>query len=135
MHPTIYKASLMRIEHINITVPLDLLERVKEFYCTVFGLVDGYRPKFSRAGYWLYSDCDPIIHLTASDAGKVSRDTGYFDHFAIQTTGLTAVISCLQELQIKYSIEHLHDIGMTQLFFKDPAGVGVEANFKEESGI
>ena len=95
----------------------------------------GYRPDFARSGYWLYNEGGPIIHLTASDSFIQTTNTGCFDHFAIQTTGLKNVVSRLEELQIEYSVEHLRDIGMTQLFFRDPSGVGVEANFKEESGI
>ena len=123
----------MHIEHINISAPMELLIKTKEFYCNVFGLVDGHRPNFTRAGFWLYSDGKPLIHLTESDVDFQSNITqGYFDHFAFQLSGLEDFIANLQSLKIRYKIENVRETGMTQLFIKDPTGIGVEASFLGE---
>jgi len=123
----------MHIEHINISAPMDLLVKTKEFYCEIFDLVEGYRPDFSRAGFWLYAGSKPLIHLTESDEHFASAKQSYFDHFALQATGLQRMLSKLTTLEIEYQVDHLPEIGMTQLFLKDPAGTGVEANFINES--
>ena len=123
----------MHIEHINISGPMDLLVKTKEFYCDVFSLVEGFRPGFSRAGFWLYSDGKPLIHLTESNEHfPDNMKQGCFDHFAFQVTGLEEILRKLSALDISYQIEHLREIGMTQIFLKDPTGTGVEANFVNE---
>ena len=123
----------MHIEHINISAPMELLIKTKEFYCNVFGLVDGHRPNFARAGFWLYSDGKPLVHLTESDEDVQSHITqGYFDHFALQLSGLEDFIANLKSLEISYKIENVRETGMTQLFIKDPTGIGVEASFLGE---
>lgn len=123
----------MQIDHINISAPIDLLRETKDFYCTLFGLAEGHRPNFSRAGFWLYSDGKPLIHLTESNEHFATAKQGYFDHVAFQVTGLEEFLLKLKSLDISYYSDQLFEIGMTQLFFKDPTGTGVEANFLTES--
>lgn len=123
----------MHIEHINISAPTELLERVKEFYCDLFNLVEGFRPTFTRAGYWLYADKSPLVHLTESNEHYHNEKQGYLDHVTFQTTGLRKMLTKLEALGIEYETDQLDEIGMTQLFFKDPAGIGLEANFLNES--
>ena len=54
----------MQLDHINIRAPGELLEEVKDFYCGLFGLEDGFRPDFGQGGYWLYSEDRPVVHLS-----------------------------------------------------------------------
>ncbi len=122
----------MHIDHINISAPTELLEKVKVFYCDVFGLQEGFRPNFKRNGFWLYADNNPIIHLTESNEHFGNDRQGFLDHIAFQFTGLAAVLEKLNLLGVEYSIDHLSEIGMTQIFFNDPAGIGIEANFLAE---
>jgi len=123
----------MHIEHINICAPMELLVKTKDFYCGLFDLVEGYRPDFSRAGFWLYSGDKPLIHLTESDTHQANPERGYFDHVAFQVTGLSKMISRLRAQNVEYRLARIPEIGMTQIFLSDPAGTGVEANFIEES--
>lgn len=122
----------MHIEHFNISAPKDLIEQLKEFYCDVFELVEGFRPAFSRSGYWLYSGENALVHLTESTEHYPLEKPSYFDHITFQTTGLSCLLSKLEFLGVKYETDHLPEIGMTQVFFKDPAGTGLEANFLDE---
>jgi catechol 2,3-dioxygenase-like lactoylglutathione lyase family enzyme len=57
----------MHIDHINIATPMELLERVRDFYCSVLDLREGFRPNFSQRGFWLYADDKPLIHLSESN--------------------------------------------------------------------
>lgn len=119
----------MKIDHINISAPLPLLEEVRAFYCQVFGLVENFRPKFSRKGYWLYAGDSPLVHLMESDHHHACEKQPYLDHVAFQLSGLNTVVASLESLGVEYRLSYLPEIDMTQLFFKDPAGNGLEANF------
>ena len=123
----------MFIEHINISAPEALLLREKQFFCRVFGLEEGFRPKFSRQGYWLYSGDKALVHLTVSDKHQASTPQDCLDHIAFQMKGLPKLLQTLSELQLGYETDSLPEIGMTQIFFSSPAGVGLEANFIDEA--
>lgn len=41
------------LNHFNITAPGELLEKVRDFYVEVLGLIVGERPGFRRNGFWL----------------------------------------------------------------------------------
>lgn len=131
----------MHIEHINISAPVEILIKTRDFYCDVFGLVNGHRPNFKRAGFWLYSDGKPLIHLTESNLTESNEDfqvnitQGYFDHFAFQLSGLGDFIANLESLKMTYKIEYLRETGVTQVFIRDPSGIGVEASFPGESQV
>ena len=116
----------MHIDHINISAPAELLEKVRNFYCDVLDLTEGSRPKFSSNGYWLYSEGEAIVHLSESSDRNGGEKQGYFDHFALQTAELLFIIERLNEYGVEYRKVHLPEIGLSQLFFKDPVGTGVE---------
>ena len=123
----------MHIEHFNICAPKELLEKVKAFYCEIFDLKEGFRPNFERKGYWLYSGESPLVHLTESNSHFESDRPYYLDHITFQLTGLNILLEKLASINVEYKTDHLPEIGMTQIFFKDPAGVGLEVNFIDES--
>jgi 4-hydroxyphenylpyruvate dioxygenase-like putative hemolysin len=124
----------MYIHHINISAPSDKLKQTRDFYCSVFNLTDGYRPTFNSnsKGYWLYANDIPLIHLTESDKHYQNNKQGYFDHIAFQTTGLFNMVRNLKSMGVLYEVDYLPEINMTQLFFKDLLGIGVEVNFVDE---
>ena len=123
----------MHIEHINISAPIVLLENVKTFYCDIFNLKEGFRPKFKRNGFWLYSEESAILHLTESYEHNSSEGRSYLDHIAFQTTGLKILLERLKYLNVEYTCGSLPEVGMTQVFFKDPAGLTIEVNFLSEA--
>jgi catechol-2,3-dioxygenase len=122
----------MKIDHINISAPMRLLEQVRDFYCEIFGLEDGFRPAFSRPGFWLYADDKPLIHLIESNSHFASERPGYLDHVAFRLTGLVELVARLEAAKVSYRLSQRPELNMTQLFFKDPAGTGLEANFTGE---
>jgi len=123
----------MHIEHINISAPFELIKVVKVFYCELFGLHEGFRPSFTSRGFWLYEGGNALVHLTECNKKPLGEKPGYLDHIAFQLTGLCRFKDNLEKLNIKYTVDSLPEIGMTQLFFKDPAGTGLEVNFKNEA--
>jgi catechol 2,3-dioxygenase-like lactoylglutathione lyase family enzyme len=118
----------MHIDHINIKAPSGLLKEVRDFYCHVLGLAEGFRPKFHSGGFWLYADGKAIIHLSESSGHHGDGLQGSFDHFAIRVDELSAITERLDKIGLVYTTVQLSEIGLTQLFFKDPAGTGVEVN-------
>ena len=54
------------VHHFNIRAPQAELIVLRDFYSDVVGLSLGPRPPFRSAGFWLYADGVPILHLTAA---------------------------------------------------------------------
>jgi catechol 2,3-dioxygenase-like lactoylglutathione lyase family enzyme len=125
------------LNHFNITAPIELLEKVRDFYVEVLGLVVGDRPDFMRKGFWLYAGDDPIVHLTVCEGGdaRANGESGpnFFDHIAFSCKGLSGVIERLNHLNIPYEVAEIPSLGQLQIFLRDPASVGVELNFVNES--
>jgi catechol 2,3-dioxygenase-like lactoylglutathione lyase family enzyme len=93
------------------------------------GLEVGYRPELSFAGVWLYAGGEPIVHIIS---GKpiAGRDTGAVDHLALKATGsVDESIDKIKAHGVEYTMRKLERTGVTQVFFRDPDGVGVELNF------
>lgn len=125
------------LSHFNITAPYALLEKVRDFYVEVLGLVVGERPNFMRKGFWLYAGQEPIVHLTDCDEADARADgqsaPGFFDHIAFSCQGLRRVIDRLVRLDIPYEVVEIPSLGQIQVFLHDPSGMGVELNFVNES--
>jgi catechol-2,3-dioxygenase len=122
----------MRLHHINIKAPRELLEQEKDFFCEVLGLREGNRPNFSSKGYWLYADDKAIVHLSESEEHFNNEKQGYFDHVAFQTTNLEKLIQILEVRKIEFSTVYLPEIEMTQVFLTAPSSTGIEINFENE---
>jgi catechol-2,3-dioxygenase len=123
----------MNIDHINISAPAHLIEDLRDFYCSVLNLVEGFRPNFGDRGHWLYRGDKALVHLSESDRHSPADRQGCLDHVAFQTKGLADMTARLRELGIEYRRHFISDIGMTQLFIEDPAGICIEINFPGES--
>jgi len=125
----------MHIDHINIKAPEALLEQVRRFYCEVLGLRKGFRPAFSTAGYWLYAGEQPLVHLSVGPESSGAGCSGHLDHIAFQASGLRDVLQRLERLGVEYRSSYIDELDLTQLFLKDPAGTGLEVNFKGEGPL
>ncbi len=112
---------------------MDLLTQLRDFYCNILGLTEGFRPQSTIRGFWLYSGERALLHLAESNEHFSNERQGYLDHIAFQTTGLKQVVEKLNTNMIPFSHDYFPEINMTQLFFKDPAGTGIEINFVNES--
>jgi catechol 2,3-dioxygenase-like lactoylglutathione lyase family enzyme len=125
------------LHHFNITAPSELIEKVRDFYVEVLGLAVGERPSFRRRGFWLYSHDAPLVHLTACDEmdARATDEIGlnFFDHIAFSCEGLAGLIMRLKQLKIAYEVIEIASLRQIQVFVHDPAGVGVELNFVNES--
>jgi len=79
---------------------------------------------------WLYDQSGrPIIHFRIMAAE--SDSTGPIDHVALDCHGLTSVIERLKAHNIEFRVANVQP-GVTLVLVKDPHGVMLELNFKEE---
>lgn len=119
------------LDHFNLRAPRSMLERLRDFYRDVVGLVDGERPPFNHYGFWMYAGERAVLHLSADDtafAGDAApRST--FDHVAFACSGHAETERRLREAGIAYRTAIVPATGQAQIFLRDPAGNGVELNF------
>ncbi len=122
------------LNHYNLRAPRELLDKLKEFYCEVVGLELGQRPPLEGSGYWLYAGGQDVLHLSQTHPGetRVTHVATTFDHVAFTCTGRPETETRLQRHNIPFETAHMPLTGKVQLFFKDPAGNGVELNFAKE---
>lgn len=118
------------IDHINITTSEAIIEQCRVFYADILELTIGARPPFRSRGYWLYSGANPIVHLTIADADRPAPPPAPLDHIAFACANLDAVLARLNAFAIPFELDRVPDSGEAQLFLRDPAGVGLELNFR-----
>jgi catechol-2,3-dioxygenase len=125
--------SVTGFNHYNLRAHRATLDSLRDFYVTVVGLQDGQRPPFNNFGYWLYAGPQAVLHLTEArpDEERPAGVINTFDHVAFSCTNLAEFEAHLQRLNIAYRSSHVPLTGQRQLFFRDPAGNGVELNFAE----
>jgi catechol-2,3-dioxygenase len=121
---------IIELDHYNLKAPAELLAELKVFYTEVIGLQEGFRPKFRSSGIWLYASDRALLHLTEAELAPGGVN-GAFNHIAFKCVGLEQMVAKLDRLSIEYTVSEVQQLGQTQLFLKDPAGVGVELNFSE----
>lgn len=127
--------SVCGLNHFNITASRALIEQVKHFYTAVIGLKLGPRAQLANDGYWLYAGRMPIVHLSVQPgmATSLKMPKGYFNHISLSCVGLERAIAKMNATQTPYRLIQLPDIHQTQIFVTDPAGIGVELTFSNES--
>jgi catechol 2,3-dioxygenase-like lactoylglutathione lyase family enzyme len=111
------------IHHVNIRAPATDIAKLRQFYCDIVGLREGWRPPFNSRGHWLYAGGQPIVHLVESDeAHGPSRGV---DHVAFLCADLAPMIERLRDRGIEFQLTEVQPLGQ-QLLFRDPLGIGVE---------
>ena len=131
---------LTRLEH--YLVLSDDIQKTRDFYCNVLGMTEGFRPELDFPGYWLYVGDTPCIHIGEWATYSVwtkkvgipisprAPATGPVDHIAFNGTGFDEVRARLTQHGLTFSENSLDEIGMRQLFTRDPNGVPIEINFR-----
>ena len=122
------------LNHINIRADRALLDALRDFYCDIVGLHEGFRPPFAGFGYWLYAEGATeaaVVHLYEAEEGEVRQKESptYFDHFAFDCTGSVEVEKLLEEKGVPVHKTTIPLTGQLQFFIVDPAGNRVELNF------
>lgn len=121
--------SVLRLDHVNIAGPEELILRLRDFYVDVVGLVDGHRPAFRSKGFWLYAGEVAVLHLSVNPDAVISGH-GALNHFALEIDDPAALLMRLEQHGIAFEIDTVPATGITQVFLRDPANVGVELSYR-----
>ena len=123
--------TVKNIDHFNIRASEPLLEELREFYCDLIGLSEGFRPPFEEVGYWLYAGDLAILHLSVagSDENQLSHVESTLNHVALECSGKSVFEERLDENAIPYEYANVPGTTVEQIFLKDPAGNGIELSF------
>ena len=124
---------IIAIDHYNLRAERALLDRLRDFYVDVVGLVPGARPPFRSFGYWLYIGDQSVLHLTEAPPleGGVAGTVSSFSHVAFACAGVAEFEARLQKNSIRYETDYVPGRRIIQLFLSDPAGNGVELSFDQ----
>jgi len=132
--------AVQRMEH--FLVISEDLDGTRDFYCDVLGMSVGFRPDLGFPGYWLYLGDVGCLHLAEWETYEVwtrqvgipvsskAPGTGPVDHIAFNATDYDAMLAKIESRGIDYSRNLLDEIGLRQIFIKDPNGVTLEINFR-----
>ena len=121
---------ILSINHIQLVAEKDLVIQLRDFYCDVIGLTEGFRPPFDRFGFWLYIEDKDVLHLiTPKENDGRSSQKSSFDHVAFKTSNYQGVLKKLQSLSISFEEKPIPGMTAHQIFLRDPAGNRVELNF------
>jgi catechol-2,3-dioxygenase len=118
-------------DHYNLRAPRALLDELCAFYRDVVGLTVGERPPMRRFGYWLYAGPRAVLHLGEASADEACDPDvdGTFNHASFACTNRAEFERRLADLGIQYRVARVPLTNQVQLFFRDPAGNGVELCF------
>lgn len=121
------------LSHTNLRADRQTIDSLRDFYVGVVGLSVGYRPPFHNDGYWLYINDWDVLHLSEAGANenRPANVINTFHHVAFSCSNRTEFEQRLRLLAIDYISERVPLTDLHQLFCSDPAGNGVELNFKE----
>lgn len=121
---------ILSINHIQLVADKDLVIQLKNFYCDVVGLAEGFRPAFERFGFWLYIGDKDVLHLiTPKEGDGRSSKKSSFDHVAFKATNYEDILKKLKYLEISFEEKTIPGMRAHQIFLNDPAGNRVELNF------
>jgi catechol 2,3-dioxygenase-like lactoylglutathione lyase family enzyme len=121
---------ILSINHIQLVAEKDLVLKLRDFYCDVVGLSEGFRPAFERFGFWLYIGDKDVLHIiTPKEGDGRSPQKSSFDHVAFKTTHYQVVLRKLKSLDISFEEKPIPGMNAHQIFLRDPAGNRVELNF------
>jgi catechol 2,3-dioxygenase-like lactoylglutathione lyase family enzyme len=129
------------LEH--VLVLSDDIDRTRDFYCEVVGLIVGARPPLAFPGYWLYAGDGVAACVHVADRGAYAahaaglglrvpaRDPGVgpVDHLAFVAGDYDEVLSRLERHGVA-AVTNTVPGGPRQVFIEDPNGVRVEINVR-----
>ena len=123
------------IDHYNLRSDEKMIEILKDFYINIVGLKLGHRPPFKSKGYWLYAGNKDILHLSSSkdNVKNLTNVNSTLDHVSFSAIDKSFFLETLKKNNIIFKERYIPEINIEQLFFKDPAGNGIELIFLEKS--
>ena len=124
---------ILSINHIQLVAEKDLVLKLRDFYCDVVGLSEGFRPACERFGFWLYIGDKDVLHIiTPKEGDGRSPQKSSFDHVEFKTANYQVVLEKLESLNITFEEKPIPGMTAHQIFLRDPAGNRVELNFDSD---
>ena len=123
------------IDHYNLRSDENMIEVLKDFYINIVGLKLGHRPPFKSKGYWLYTNDKDVLHLSTSkdNIKNLTNVNSTLDHVSFSALNKKTFMETLKNNNIIFKERYIPEINIEQLFFKDPAGNGIELIFLDQS--
>ena len=92
------------LNHYNLRAHQPLLDELCRFYVEIVGLSVGDRPPFAVAGYWLYANGHPVLHLAEASAEEMAATevAGTFAHAAFDCIDVISSEALLALRGIRY---------------------------------
>jgi len=123
---------ILSINHIQLVAEKSLVIKLRDFYCDVVGLAEGFRPDFERFGFWLYIGEKDVVHLiTPKEGDDRSFQKSSYDHVAFKAGNYLDVLQKIKSLNIPFEEKPIPGMTAHQIFLRDPAGNRVELNFDD----
>ncbi len=132
------------LDHVNIRTPD--IQKTAQFYADVLGLK--IRPPMGRGdaktAAWMHDDQDrAVIHIGGPEShypddvpgeAPVIAEPGILrvHHIAFRCSGYRACADKVRALNVPCIANDVPEVGLRQLFIKDPNGVNLELNFFED---
>ena len=102
------------------------IAKLKQFYCDIVGLRDGWRPPFKSRGHWLYAGPHPVVHLVEGEMTWARhREPASTTSPSGAPTSRRWSSDC-GTAGIVFELTQVPSLGDQQLLFRDPLGIGVE---------
>jgi catechol 2,3-dioxygenase-like lactoylglutathione lyase family enzyme len=121
---------ILSINHIQLVAEKSLVIKLRDFYCDVVGLAEGFRPAFERFGFWLYIGEKDVVHLiTPKEGDERSPQKSSYDHVAFRAGNYLDVLQKIKSFNIPFEEKPIPGMTAHQIFLRDPAGNRVELNF------
>jgi catechol 2,3-dioxygenase-like lactoylglutathione lyase family enzyme len=119
---------LLRVQHVQITIPAGMEESAREFYCTFLGLAQIPKPASlqGRGGFWMQSDGFPI-HVGTEEFDRTQTKA----HIAYEVRNLEEWRAKLEDRGLKI-LESVPIPGFDRFEFRDPFGNRVEFMEREK---
>ena len=129
-----------RLEHFLIVS--DDIDETRDFYNEILGMKVGYRPDLEFPGYWMYLGDAGCLHIAEWETyqswtrrvdipvSQPAAGSGPIDHIAFNASDFDGMVETLRSRNISYKQNILDEIGMRQIFLKDPNNVTLELNFR-----
>ena len=123
------------IDHYNLRSDEKMIEILKDFYINIVGLKLGHLPPFKSRGYWLYAKDKDVLHLSSSkdNVKNLTNVNSTLDHVSFSASDKVFFTEILEKNNITFKERYIPEINIEQLFFKDPAGNGIELIFLDKS--
>ncbi|HTV95192.1 MAG TPA: VOC family protein [Steroidobacteraceae bacterium] len=132
---------VLGLDHVNVRTPD--FKRTVEFLRDALGMTVSPPPSRESIdkGAWVYDHGGaPVLHLASADVAyspsevlpaEAPRGSGAIHHIALSCADFAATRARLIALDVSFRENHVADMGIRQIFVRDPTDILLELNFRE----